>query len=195
MNALAPRRRGALHAARQPGRDAGGAARRRADRRGARPARAGARPRRAGARLAPLRRTRSTRRGFALHHVVCQTLVRVLETPHAETNATMLPRAMEAMRDRAPEADRRRWRGAGHDARAGSVTRIEDLGGGRRQPAATSAPTAAGCGERSTRSSPGPSFGNTPDPPGRQELDELLGRLVAHLRAAGRHRPAERAAQ
>src|SRR6476620_10030962 len=25
--------------------------------------------------------------GYAIHHVVCQTLVRVLETPHAETNA------------------------------------------------------------------------------------------------------------
>ncbi len=42
--------------------------------------------------------------GFALHHVVCQTLVRMLGTPHAETNAAMLPRIMDAMRTRAPEA-------------------------------------------------------------------------------------------
>src|SRR3954471_9555845 len=41
--------------------------------------------------------------GFALHHVVCQTLVRMLGTPHAETNATMLPRTMEMMRQRAPD--------------------------------------------------------------------------------------------
>jgi alcohol dehydrogenase class IV len=40
---------------------------------------------------------------FGLHHVICQTLVRVLGVPHAETNAVILPRAMAAMRERAPE--------------------------------------------------------------------------------------------
>ncbi len=30
--------------------------------------------------------------GIAFHHAVCQTIVRELATPHAETNATMLPR-------------------------------------------------------------------------------------------------------
>ena len=34
---------------------------------------------------------------FALHHVICQTLVRVCGSPHAETNAAILPRAMAAM--------------------------------------------------------------------------------------------------
>ena len=29
--------------------------------------------------------------GFAVHHAVCQTTVRVLGTPHAQTNAVMLP--------------------------------------------------------------------------------------------------------
>jgi maleylacetate reductase len=42
--------------------------------------------------------------GFAIHHVVCQTLVRFLGTPHAETNATMIPHTLGAMRERAPEA-------------------------------------------------------------------------------------------
>lgn len=41
---------------------------------------------------------------FAIHHVVCQTLVRVCGTPHAETNAAILPRAMAFMAPRAPEA-------------------------------------------------------------------------------------------
>jgi BirA family biotin operon repressor/biotin-[acetyl-CoA-carboxylase] ligase len=41
--------------------------------------------------------------GFAFHHVACQTLVRMVGTPHADTNATMLPRTMDAMRGRAPE--------------------------------------------------------------------------------------------
>lgn len=40
---------------------------------------------------------------FALHHVICQTLVRVCGSPHAETNATVLPRAMAFMVPRAPD--------------------------------------------------------------------------------------------
>ncbi len=40
---------------------------------------------------------------FAIHHVVCQTLVRVCGSPHAETNAGILPRAMAFMEPRAPE--------------------------------------------------------------------------------------------
>jgi alcohol dehydrogenase class IV len=41
---------------------------------------------------------------FALHHVICQTLVRVCGSPHAETNAGILPRAMAFMAPRAPGA-------------------------------------------------------------------------------------------
>jgi alcohol dehydrogenase class IV len=41
--------------------------------------------------------------GFALHHVVCQTLVRVCGTSHATTNAAILPRAMAFMVPRAPD--------------------------------------------------------------------------------------------
>jgi len=40
---------------------------------------------------------------FAIHHVVCQTLVRVCGSPHAQTNAAILPRAMAFMAPRAPE--------------------------------------------------------------------------------------------
>jgi alcohol dehydrogenase class IV len=40
---------------------------------------------------------------FGLHHVVCQTLVRICGSPHAETNATILPRAMKFLAGRAPE--------------------------------------------------------------------------------------------
>jgi alcohol dehydrogenase class IV len=39
---------------------------------------------------------------FGLHHVVCQTLVRVVGTPHAKTNAAMLPLTMEALASRVP---------------------------------------------------------------------------------------------
>jgi alcohol dehydrogenase class IV len=40
---------------------------------------------------------------FGIHHVICQTLVRICGTPHAETNATILPRAMAFMAPRAPD--------------------------------------------------------------------------------------------
>jgi alcohol dehydrogenase class IV len=40
---------------------------------------------------------------FGMHHVICQTLVRICGTPHAETNATILPRAMAFMVPRAPD--------------------------------------------------------------------------------------------
>jgi alcohol dehydrogenase class IV len=42
--------------------------------------------------------------GLGLHHVVCQTLVRLCGSPHAETNAAILPRAMAFLAVRAPEA-------------------------------------------------------------------------------------------
>jgi alcohol dehydrogenase class IV len=40
---------------------------------------------------------------FGLHHVVCQTLVRLCGTPHAETNAAILPRAAAVLAARASE--------------------------------------------------------------------------------------------
>jgi alcohol dehydrogenase class IV len=39
--------------------------------------------------------------GFSLHHVICQSIVRVMRTPHAETNAAILPHALEALVPRA----------------------------------------------------------------------------------------------
>jgi alcohol dehydrogenase class IV len=67
---------------------------------------------------------------FALHHVVCQTLVRVCGTPHAGTNAAILPRAMALMATRAPEAiaDLATAIGANPDA-ASIEARILELGG------------------------------------------------------------------
>jgi alcohol dehydrogenase class IV len=40
---------------------------------------------------------------FAIHHVICQTLVRICGTPHGGTNAAILPRAMVFMAPRAPD--------------------------------------------------------------------------------------------
>jgi len=40
---------------------------------------------------------------FGMHHVICQTLVRICGSPHAETNAAILPRVMAFMLPRAPD--------------------------------------------------------------------------------------------
>ncbi|HEY0391764.1 MAG TPA: iron-containing alcohol dehydrogenase [Solirubrobacterales bacterium] len=40
---------------------------------------------------------------FALHHVICQTIVRVCGAPHAGVNAAILPRAMSFMTTRVPD--------------------------------------------------------------------------------------------
>jgi maleylacetate reductase len=42
--------------------------------------------------------------GFAVHHAVCQTTVRVLGTPHAETNAVVLPHSAAFVAARDPAA-------------------------------------------------------------------------------------------
>jgi alcohol dehydrogenase class IV len=82
--------------------------------------------------------------GFALHHAVCQTIVRVLGTPHAETNAVMLPHSVRFIEPRAPDAmaalagalaeepDRAAVAVAHTAARAGP-TRLSELGVTRDQ--------------------------------------------------------------
>lgn len=65
--------------------------------------------------------------GFALHHLVCQTLVRVCETPHAETNAAILPHSVAFLAPRAPEPYERLAVALGTE-RSGLRERIEDLG-------------------------------------------------------------------
>jgi alcohol dehydrogenase class IV len=111
--------------------------------------------------------------GYALHHVVCQTLVRVLGTPHAETNATMLPLTIEAMSARAPEAIEALAGALGTES-AGLGSRIRQLGGGRRRLRELDADRnrlATALNAILSR----PELNTTPDPPGRAELEQLLG--------------------
>ena len=42
--------------------------------------------------------------GLAVHHALCQTIVREVGTPHAQTNAVMLPHTVDFMAERAPQA-------------------------------------------------------------------------------------------
>lgn len=65
--------------------------------------------------------------GFALHHLVCQTLVRVCGTPHAETNAGILPHSVAFLAERAP-GPYERLAEALRTERDGLQARIEELG-------------------------------------------------------------------
>jgi maleylacetate reductase len=64
---------------------------------------------------------------FAVHHVICQSLVGTLGVPHAQTNAAILPQAMAYMRDRAPEQIEALARALGTDPDS-LVRRIAELG-------------------------------------------------------------------
>jgi alcohol dehydrogenase class IV len=65
--------------------------------------------------------------GMGLHHLVCQTLVRLCGTPHAETNAAVLPHSVALLAGRAPEVFERLAEALGTE-RAGLAERIEGLG-------------------------------------------------------------------
>ncbi|HET8592371.1 MAG TPA: iron-containing alcohol dehydrogenase [Solirubrobacterales bacterium] len=71
------------------------------------------------------------RAGIAIHHVIGQTVVRVMGTPHAETYAALLPQTIDAMRERAP--DQIASLAAALGAEPAEIRgRIADLGGDRR---------------------------------------------------------------
>ncbi len=109
---------------------------------------------------------------FGLHHVMCQTLVRVLSVPHAQTNAAMLPHTMAAMRERAPQAMRglAAALGAGLDD---LPERIRTLGGGRRLLSELGA-DAAGIPAAIEAMLARPELAMTPDPPGAEELRGIV---------------------
>jgi alcohol dehydrogenase class IV len=101
--------------------------------------------------------------GIAVHHAICQTVVRMAGTPHAETNAVMLPHSARLMEGRAPEALQAFHDAVGTDlaalaARCGH-TCLSTLGVEEQQLTKVAEAVAAH-----------PLLGNTPDPPGTEEL-------------------------
>jgi alcohol dehydrogenase class IV len=106
--------------------------------------------------------------GIAVHHVVCQTLVRVAGTPHAETNAVILPHAVRFMAPRAGTAIEKLRQAIGGD--------VADL-------AAAAGPTTLGelgfdtgkLDEVATQAAARPQLANTPGgAPTRYRLRELV---------------------
>lgn len=109
---------------------------------------------------------------FGLHHVICQSLVRVLRIPHAETNAAMLPVVVGALIPRAGPQMAALARALG-TKRAGLPERIAELAGGRRRLSKLGADR-----ERlddAVRSiMDRPELRLTPDVPGEREIRELI---------------------
>jgi alcohol dehydrogenase class IV len=108
---------------------------------------------------------------FAIHHVICQTLVRALGIPHAETNAAILPQAMAFMRERAPDEIAALAEALGTDA-ASLPGRISELG----RPVGLGALGAdrGRIDEALDAIGARPELGFTPDPPNREELRAII---------------------
>lgn len=110
--------------------------------------------------------------GFAIHHVICQTVVAVCGSPHAATNAAVLPHAMEAMLPRAPQ-DMADLAAALGTEPAALRLRIAALGGGP--------PGLGDVGADRQRLDDAldailerPQLAFTPDPPDRDELRRII---------------------
>ncbi len=110
---------------------------------------------------------------FALHHVICQTLVRICGAPHAGTNAAILPRAMAFMTPRAPDKLQLLADALGtmpHELEAriltlgGNPPSLSEQGGDpAKLPQAIEAMLQR------------PELAFTPDPPTRPDLEALIG--------------------
>lgn len=109
---------------------------------------------------------------FGMHHVICQTLVRVCGTPHGETNAAILPRVLAFMTSRVPDglaslAEALATGPADIESRVlalgGNPPGLGDLGADRgKLDQALEAMLLR------------PELAFTPEPPSRDELEELI---------------------
>ena len=115
--------------------------------------------------------------GFAVHHATCQLLVRTAGSPHAQTNAVMLPHFARMMSGRVPGVMGELARALGDpdgnpDAAAGRAAKLCARSGHTRLATLgvedEHLPRVAAAVMRH------PALGNTPAPPGEDELLELL---------------------
>jgi alcohol dehydrogenase class IV len=111
---------------------------------------------------------------FAIHHVTCQTLVRVCGSPHAQTNAGILPRAMAFMAPRAPDEIGELAAAIGCEP-DGIEARILELGGDPPGLGAAGADRDR-LGEAVEAILERPELAFTPSPPSREELTALIER-------------------
>ena len=115
--------------------------------------------------------------GYAFIHVLSQTTVRVARTPHAQTYAVLLPHGLRLLEGRLPELLTRIAAALGADEAAPQLAagRATELG------ARAGANGLAALGVDETQlariadeASARTELANTPDPPSKAELDQLL---------------------
>ncbi len=113
--------------------------------------------------------------GIVVHHACCQTIVQVLGTPHARTNAVMLPRSIAFMADRAREPLGRLAAALGEPGPAAVAERVARVAAG------AGPTTLAELDVRIADLDPvldevmdHPGVANTPGAPGRDEIRALL---------------------
>jgi alcohol dehydrogenase class IV len=111
--------------------------------------------------------------GFALHHLICQTLVRVCGTPHAETNAAVLPPVLGFLTERAPEPYERLAAALGTE-RSGLQQRVEELG--QPRPLGELGGDASKLDEAIEAMLKRPELARVPGSPSRKDLEELVRR-------------------
>jgi len=115
--------------------------------------------------------------GFAVHHATCQLLVRTAGSPHAQTNAVMLPHFARMMSGRVPGvmgefAGALGARDGDPEAAAGRAAKLSARSGHTRL--ATLGVEDEHLPRVAAAAMQHPALGNTPDPPGEGELLELL---------------------
>jgi alcohol dehydrogenase class IV len=111
---------------------------------------------------------------FSLHHVVCQTLVRICGAGHAGVNAAILPRAMSFMAPRAPDGLEPLATAVGADP-ASIEARLLELGGnppGLGDQGADRAKLPEALDAMLLR----PELAFSPEPPTRSDLEGLIDR-------------------
>jgi alcohol dehydrogenase class IV len=109
---------------------------------------------------------------FGMHHVICQTLVRICDVPHAETNATILPRVMAFIAPRTPDHLAPLAAALGTDP-AAIEARILQLGGnppGLGELGADKSKLDQALDSMLVR----PELAFTPEPPTRTDLEHLI---------------------
>jgi alcohol dehydrogenase class IV len=115
--------------------------------------------------------------GLAVHHALCQTIVRVTGSPHAETNAVMLPHFARMMAPRAPAEMGALAQALGDpagdaEAAAGQLAKLAARSGHTRL--STLAVSSEHLSPVVEAALTHPALPNTPDPPDERELLELL---------------------
>ena len=115
--------------------------------------------------------------GFAVHHATCQLLVRTAGSPHAQTNAVMLPHFAGMMAGRVPGVMGEFARALGDpdgapEAAAGRAAKLTARSGHTRL--ATLGVEEEHLPRVAAAVMEHPALGNTPDPPDEDELLALL---------------------